>query len=141
MLVPIIGGISLMVLLVAGSFIPAVWADAENPTCIERGNCAFTSDPLGTMLLPFDMIFGGLSIVIFWGLVVGILWLRTENPALVGLVGIAMSGAYLAKLFEDGITAPAEWDSARVIGGTLFAFSLGISIYQIINSKLHAPPQ
>ena len=141
MLVPIIGGISLMVLLVAGSFIPAVWADAENPTCIERGDCPFTSDPLGTMLLPFDMIFGGLSIVIFWGLVVGILWLRTENPALVGLVGLAMSGAYLAKLFEDGVTAPAEWDSARVIGGTLFAFSLGISIYQIINSKLHAPPQ
>ena len=52
-----------------------------------------------------------------------------------------MSGAYLGNLFQDGVTAPAEWDSARVIGGTLFAFSLGISIYQIINSKLHAPPQ
>lgn len=141
MFVPVIGGLSIIALLVVGAFIPAVWADAENPTCIERGNCPFTSDPLGTMLLPFDMIFGGLSIVIFWGLVVGILWLRTENPALVGLVGLAMSGAYLGNLFQDGVTAPAEWDSARVIGGTLFAFSLGISIYQIINSKLHAPPQ
>ena len=118
MFIPIVGGLAIIAFLVLGAFMPAVWADAENPTCIERGDCPFTSDPLGTMLLPFDMIFGGLSIVIFWGLVVGILWLRTENPALVGLVGLAMSGAYLAKLFEDGVTAPAEWDSARAVSYT-----------------------
>ena len=87
------------------------------------------------------MIFGGLSIVIFWGVVIGILWIRTENPALVSIVGIAMSGAYLASLESQGLTPPQEWDSARVIGGTLIAISLGIGLYQIINSRLHSPPQ
>ena len=32
----------------------------------ELGETAFTSNPLGTMLQPFDHIFQGMSIVIFW---------------------------------------------------------------------------
>ena len=131
----------LLMLLLAPMLITPAFGSAEDPTCIERGDCGFASDPFGTMLKPFDMIFGGLSIVIFWGVVIGILWIRTENPALVSIVGIAMSGAYLASLESQGLTPPQEWDSARVIGGTLIAISLGIGLYQIINSRLHSPPQ
>lgn len=114
---------------------------AENPTCIELGNCAFTQDPLGTMLLPFDMIFGGLSIVVFWGLVIGILWLRTENPQLVGMVGMAMTAAYLASLYQEGSAPATEFTTARVIGGTLFALSLGFALYHVITTTLNRPPQ
>jgi hypothetical protein len=106
--------------------------------CWEIGECSFAEDPLQVMLTPFDYIFAGLSIVIFWGLIVSILWLRTQNPMLIGVMGVAMTAVYMTEAPE----APSnEFDGARIIGGTLFAVSIGIAIYHLINSKLHAPPQ
>ena len=67
--------------------------------CWEQGTCKFTEDPLAAMLKPYDAVFGGLALVIFWALVVGLLWLRTESPQLVGIVGIAMVSSYMAYLF------------------------------------------
>ena len=110
-----------------------------NPSCWVTGSCAFTEDPLGTMLMPFDSIFGGLSLVVFWSLIIGVIWLRTQNPMLVGALGMAMSAAYLTNL---GTTAPeAEWEMAHMVGVSLFLISLGISFYQVIVTRLFAPPQ
>jgi hypothetical protein len=107
-------------------------------TCWEKGTCDFTADPFGVMMLPFERIFGGLTIVIMWGLLVSILWLRTQNPMLIGVVGIAMTAGYMTVAPE----APSnEFDGARLIGGALFAVSLGISIYHLINTRLFQPPQ
>lgn len=122
--------------------LPIAFADAENPTCVELGTCMFANDPLNVMLIPFDSIFGGLSIVIFWALAIGILWLRTENPMLVGMVGIAMCAAYLTAIEQDLVAQQsAEFDGARLIGGLLFALSLGITIYHVISNRIHAAPQ
>ena len=93
------------------------------------------------MLMPFDEIFGGLALVIFWSVIVGILWLRTENPMLCGIIGTAMTGAYLARLQSLGETMPNEFDMARLVGGILFAVSLGISLYHVITNRLLSSPQ
>ena len=122
--------------------ITTAFASAEDPTCVELGTCMFANDPLNVMLMPFDSIFGGLSIVIFWSLVVGILWLRTENPMLVGMVGIAMCAAYLTAIETGQLPEQtAEFDGARMLGGLLFALSLGITIYHILSNRIHAAPQ
>ena len=65
-------------------------------SCWEVGSCSFASDPLSTMILPFESIFAGLSFVIFWGLILSILWLRTHNPLMVGMIGTVMSSAFIA---------------------------------------------
>lgn len=106
--------------------------------CWEYGKCAFTDDPLGTMLLPYDSLLSGLAIVIFWALVIGILWLRTESPQIVGMVGIAMSASYMAYLESTtGSTLGSpEFETARVIGVTLLVVSMGIAFYQMIISRL-----
>ena len=90
--------------------------------------------------MPFDQVFGGLALVIFWSVIVGILWLRTENPMLVGMIGTAMTATYLASL-ETMDDLPEEFDQARIIGGILFAISLGFTLYHIIQSKILSPPQ
>jgi len=134
--------LNLVAVLAIGNAPQEAFADAENPTCVELGTCMFATDPLNVMLIPFDSIFGGLSIVIFWALGVGILWLRTENPMLVGMVGIAMCAAYLTAIESGTVTAAsAEFDGARMIGGLLFALSLGITIYHVISNRIHAAPQ
>tara|TARA_Y100000590_G_C15529600_1_gene942612 strand:- start:249 stop:707 length:459 start_codon:yes stop_codon:yes gene_type:complete len=109
--------------------------------CFETGTCEFTSDPLTTMLIPFDSIFGGLSIVIFWSVLIGILWLRTENPQLVGIVGIAMVSAYMAYIESSGLTTTQEFETARIIGATLIVVSFGISVYQLLINRILSGPQ
>ena len=134
--------LNLMAVLAIGNAPQEAFADAENPTCVELGTCMFATDPLNVMLIPFDAIFGGLSIVIFWSLAIGILWLRTENPMLVGLVGIAMCAAYLTAIETGQLPEQtAEFDGARMLGGLLFALSLGITIYHILSNRIHAAPQ
>ena len=118
--------------------LPVAFADAENPTCVELGTCMFASDPLNVMLIPFDAIFGGLSIVIFWSLAIGILWLRTENPMLVGLIGVCMVSAYSYAV--DPTMQSPEFETARWTGTILLVISVGISLYQLFG-RLYAPPQ
>ena len=133
--------LNLMAVLTLGAIAPA-FADAENPTCVELGTCMFANDPLNVMLIPFDSIFGGLSIVIFWLLAIGILWLRTENPMMVGMVGIAMCAAYLTAIETGTVPQPSpEFEGARMIGALLFALSLGITLYQLISTGIHRAQQ
>lgn len=89
------------------------------------------------MIIPFDAVFGGLSLVIFWGLILSIVWLRTHNPMITGLIGVAMSGSYIA---GQGMITP-EINQALGIGGVLLIFSLAISVYQVISSRIYSPPQ
>lgn len=105
----------------------------------ELGETNFTSNPLGTMLQPFDFIFQGMSIVIFWSLLIGILWLRTENPQLVGMIGIVMVSAYSYAV--DPTMQSPEFETARFVGGALIGLSVGISVYQLIVTRIFAPPQ
>jgi len=128
--------------LMTALIIPSAFADQTSPECFELGTCPWATDPLNTMLLPFDSIFGGLSLVIFWALAVGILWLRTENPMLVGLVGISMCAAYLTAIESNLVPAASpEFEGARMIGALLFALSLGITIYQLLSTRIHAAQQ
>ena len=108
--------------------------------CWELGNCSFTSDPLGTMLLPYDQSLKGMAMVIFWALIIGLLWLRTESPQLVGIIGIATSASYMAYLAETGTVAADGWDEARIVGITLLVVSFGIAFYQMIISRITSGP-
>ena len=127
---------------VGGDVVNIVFAQEQQPQCFELGTCPWATDPLNTMLLPFDSIFGGLSLVIFWALAVGILWLRTENPLLVGLVGISMCAAYLTAIETGTVPQPSpEFEGARMIGALLFTLSLGITLYQLISTGIHRAQQ
>ena len=125
-------------LMSVAALLPMANATPENPTCVELGTCMFANDPLNVMLKPFDTIFGGLSLIIFWSLVIGILWLRTENPMLVGILGVTMIASY-SYAVDPTLQSP-EFETARTVGSVLLLASLGISVYQLFH-RLYAPPQ
>ena len=108
--------------------------------CWELGNCSFTSDPLGTMLLPYDQSLKGMAMIIFWAMIIGLLWLRTESPQLVGIVGIAMSASYMAYVQANSIELAAGWEEARIVGVTLLVVSFGIAFYQMIVARIVSGP-
>ena len=129
-------------LMSVAALLPMANATPENPTCVELGTCMFANDPLNVMLKPFDTIFGGLSLIIFWSLVIGILWLRTENPQLVGVVGVVMCAAYMSAISAGTMpAATVEFNTGLGVGCVLLAVSLGISIYHLITSRIHAGVQ
>jgi|TARA_B110000495_G_scaffold151058_1_gene134034 hypothetical protein len=109
--------------------------------CWELGNCSFTSDPLGTMLLPYDQSLKGMAMIIFWAMIIGLLWLRTESPQLVGIVGIAMSASYMAYVEQNALVElAAGWEEARIVGITLLVVSFGIAFYQMIVARIVSGP-
>lgn len=109
--------------------------------CWELGNCSFTSDPLGTMLLPYDQSLKGMAMIIFWAMIIGLLWLRTESPQLVGIVGIAMSASYMAYVQSNiDVEFAAGWEEARIVGVTLLVVSFGIAFYQMIVARIVSGP-
>ena len=134
--------LNLMAVLTIGVAPQEAFAPPPDLMCWELGTCGqFASDPLGTMLTPFDSIFAGFSIVVFWGLLCGILWLRSHNPMLVGMIGTAMVAAYLAS--EDVLnygTSP-QFEQARLIGGILIFISLAIAGYHLWQHRLNMQPQ
>ena len=109
---------------------------AHAQECWEVGTCLFAEDPLTVMLMPFDSVFAGFSLVIFWGLLVGILWLRTHNTMMVSLIGVVMVSTYMA----SGEAVSPEFEEARIIGAALILISIGFAIYQAFVHKINTPP-
>lgn len=102
--------------------------------CWQVGTCDLAGNPLGTMLLPFESVFGPFVYVIFWGLILGILWIRTQSPMLVGLVGLAISGGLLS------LDSPAL-EKAIYIGFALLGISAGIILFYMVSHRVTAGPK
>ena len=129
----LLAGILLLPLL----FIPQEsWQlGSGNFSCYETGDysnagpCPLFKDPLGTMSQPFVETFGDFTYVVFWGIIMGILWIRVQNTMMVGVVGVL-----LAAVFNFGFS-----HDTQVIGWGLLALAIGVALYQIISTKPHYP--
>ncbi len=96
--------------------------------CFEKmsGNmCNFYESPFAAVLAPFNSILGDLTLVVIWGIILGILWLRTENLMLVSIVGLVISS-----------TAVGLYEPAAGMGLVLVGVSIGITIFQLIRHKI-----
>ena len=138
--------LAIVAVVISMTFMPSAFAThpagAPDLLCWELGTCGeFASDPLSVMLTPFDSVFAGFSIVVFWGLLCGILWLRSHNPMMVGMVGVAMVGAYMA---SDAVVlqgATPQFHQAHAIGVALIAISLFIALWHIVLYRIQSGPQ
>jgi len=91
-------------------------------------DCNFIDAPLEAMLEPFNAVFGVWFFPIVWGLFLAILWLRTQNTMLVGIVGILVS-TMISTFYEP----------ARQIGIMLFLIAMGMVLFQVIRQKVEQP--
>ena len=110
---------------------------ANDPTCFEDGTfCDFTDAPFDALLQPFIIIFGVFTYPIIYGIFIGIIWLKTKDVMLTGIVGILMAGGGI------GAGVLASWnDEIITMGVILLAVAIGVVIYQNFISKLQSPMQ
>lgn len=79
----------------------------------------------GSILVPLDSQAPGLALAILWGGLLTIIWFKTENVMLLGIVGIVVSATI------TGLSAQAQG-----IGMLLLAISIGILLFQLIRQRV-----
>jgi hypothetical protein len=100
------------------------------PSCVELGTCDIWNNPLEAMLTPWTDIFGVFTYPMIWGIILGIIWLRTHNTMLVASVGTVIAGF----LTIAGLNAVNP--QIILVGATLVGLSIGVILYQLITSRL-----
>ena len=105
-----------------------------NPACFELGTCDVFASPLDAMLEPFFAAFsfggddtGQFFLIVIWGLIIGVIWLRTSSTMITGVIGIG-----IATLFTFS-------EKTIFVGITLLILAIGIVIYQLYKQRLDFP--
>ncbi len=113
------------------------------PKCFELGTCDVFANPLDAMLEPFFCAFsfgtevqtgescstgsGQIFLIIIWGLIIGIIWLRTSSTMITGVIGIGV-----ATLFTFN-------EKTILVGIVLLGAAIGIVVYQLYKQRLDFP--
>ena len=119
-----------LILIVFVSTIPMALA-APGEFCFEQasGNmCGLLDSPFDAMLEAYDPVFGDLTIAILWGIMISLLWMKVQNTALVGIVGLVVAGAI------TGLS-----DEAYRIGIMLAVVAMGIMLFQLVQQRIKYP--
>lgn len=90
--------------------------------------CGLLDKPFESMLEAYDPIFGDLTIAVLWGILIAVLWMKVQNTALVGIVGLVIAGSVI------GLSP----ESFRV-GLLLVAVSMGIILFQLVQQRIQYP--
>ena len=98
-----------------------------NPACFELGTCDLFANPLDAMLEPFFSSMGQFFLIIIWGLIIGVIWLRTSNTMLTGVVGIGVSSIFVFS------------EETQLVGVLLLGAGIGMVVYQLYTQRLNFP--
>jgi len=102
------------------------------PSCVEDGTfCDFVQAPFDSMLKPFEIIFGVFTYPIFYGIFIGIIWLKTKDIMLTGVLGVfTVGGAITGGVLTD-------WNDQIIqMGILLLAIAIGVVVYQLFIFRL-----
>lgn len=111
----------------------------NDPECFELGTCDLFGAPFDAMMKPFDAVFQGFTLVIVWGIIIGILWLRVSNPMMVAVVGVALAALFARPDPTNPSVLLGFPESAQAIGWGLLILAIGVAFYQIIVVRVHFP--
>jgi hypothetical protein len=105
----------------------------EIPNCIETASCEMTNF-FDFTLLPYELQFGeGWAYLVVWGLVIGVIWLRTKNFVMTALVGVYVGGFLSA--------GPAITEASRgfQIAVLLAGVAVAVALYYLYKHRLSNP--
>ena len=122
-----------LLLVLMSLSVPIITADAARDPqyCFEdvTNLCGVASGDPATLfsgiLNPLETQVPGFSMVILWGGIMAIIWFKTENIMLLGIVGVFVSATI------TGISSTAQG-----IGLSLLGISIGILIFQMVRQRL-----
>jgi len=90
--------------------------------------CGLLESPFESMLEAYNPIFQDLTIAVLWGIIMAVLWMKVQNTALVGIVGLVIAGSVIG-LSEESFR----------VGLLLVAVSMGIILFQLVQQRIQYP--
>ena len=90
--------------------------------------CGLLDKPFESMLEAYNPIFQDLTIAVLWGIIMAVLWMKVQNTALVGIVGLVIAGSVIG-LSEESFR----------VGLLLVAVSMGIILFQLVQQRIQYP--
>ena len=90
--------------------------------------CGLLDKPFESMLEAYNPIFQDLTIAVLWGIIMAVLWMKVQNTALVGIVGLVIAGSVVG----------LSQESFRV-GLLLVGVSMGIILFQLVQQRIQYP--
>ena len=121
----------LPIIAIAISIPNQAFAARDPQYCFEDVNdiCGLASgDPttvFSGIMLPLESQVEGFSMVIFWGGIMAIIWFKTENIMLLGIIGVFVAAS---------ITVIS--DTAMGVGLLLLGVSIGILVFQMVRQRI-----
>lgn len=109
----------------------------NDPECFELGDCDLFAAPFDAMIEPFDAVFQDFTLVVVWGIIIGILWLRVSNPMMVGIVGVGLAALFTRPDANGNLTGFS--DEAQAVGWGLLILAIVVALYQILTVRVHFP--
>jgi hypothetical protein len=114
---------------------PVIIQRALAQNCMELGTCTISS-LFDFALVPWILTVGDWIYIIVWGLIVGIIYMRAENPLSAGIVGLLLAATFTSATFA---TEFQLWQNAIRLGLILFSVALAFMLFTILKSKLNNP--
>lgn len=128
---------ALLVIIIPFLFIiPQAWAAPLGQNCFEQMPNGSASDYCGmgsgnvtkifsAVNQPIESFLPGFSLIILWGIELGIIWFKTERIDLVGMVGVTVA-----------VTSIGMSQIAVGVGLFLLLTSLGILAFQVFRQRV-----
>lgn len=124
---------TLLIILLAVPFLVPAFA-APGDLCFEQASTIMTDcfdgdifNVINRGLIPLEAVVPGYSLVIVWGGILGILWFKTQNVMLIGIVGVIVSSTFTVTFLP----------AALGVGLLLFGVSLGIMLFQLLRQRIN----
>jgi hypothetical protein len=117
----------LLLPFIALSYMPLAFAEPGS-LCVEQAGCEipkFLANPFSTVMDYMSSFIGAtMTLTIIWGVLLGVLWIWTESPMLVMIIGIIVA-----------TTAVGLNQTAVGIGLLIASVGLGLVLFQVIRQR------
>ena len=117
--------------MIMASLIPHSWA-APGDLCFEKIDTIMDCydgnvfNVVNRGLLPLEAVIPNYSLVVVWGGILGILWFKTENVMLIGVVGVIVASTFTVTFYSQALG----------VGLLMFGVSLGIMLFQLLRQRI-----
>lgn len=131
----------LVVVMIVLAFIP-ITEHAFAQTCVETNTCidgvnATSTDAFTKVFSEtFALTVGDLIYLVVWGVIVGIIYMRSEQPINAGIAGLIIAATFTTSSFASAhalVARPIE------LGLILFACAFAFMFFTLMRSKINNP--
>jgi hypothetical protein len=108
------------------------------PNCVELGNCPIDiTKPLEWLTLPYVINVGAYIYPVFWGIILGLVYIKTEKAELVIVLGVMIMGSFVA--YNPTVFTNSNTGMLFYWGIVLSVVAFGCTMFYLLKHRVQSP--